>query len=208
MATTKGPLMSLAAKGKIGDVMVFSSWKGRSYVRGLTKGANPMSTMQIAVRSCFSFLAPQWAALTVPQKDTWINPAAADNIPKFQAYMAGGLEANRNFLTPSKVFPYDPGGPIGGISAMIATPGIRQITLHFQTTAFGVTNWGIVINRSLTTPFTPSLANQYALIPCASNSTADFVDSPLEPGTYYYDAKPFNLTGAATHYFGEVNATV
>jgi len=208
MATTKGPLMSLAAKGKIGDVMVFSNWKGRSYVRGLTKGANPMSTMQIAVRSCFSFLAPQWAALTVPQKDTWINPAAADNIPKFQAYMAGGLEANRNFLPPSKVYPYEPGGFVSALSAMIATPGIRQITLAFTTTAFGVDNWGIQIYRSTTTPFTPSMDNQIAFIACPSNSSRNYVDTPLDPDTYYYNAKPFNLTGETTAYFGEVSATV
>jgi hypothetical protein len=46
MAKVEGPLMSLEARGKIGDAMVFFPWKGRHVVRQWVKPTNPQSTLQ------------------------------------------------------------------------------------------------------------------------------------------------------------------
>jgi len=122
--------------------------------------------------------------------------------------MAEGLAKNRENLPPSKVWPYAPTGFVSAISTLTATPGTRQITIHAETTAFGIQNWGIQLHRSLTTPFTPSIENQIAIVHLLSNSEADYVDTPLNPDTYYYNARPFNLTGEDSVYFGEINATI
>jgi hypothetical protein len=51
MAKVDGPLMSLEARGKIADALVFFPWKGRHAVRHWVKPTNPESTTQGFVRA-------------------------------------------------------------------------------------------------------------------------------------------------------------
>ncbi len=50
MAKVDGPLMSLEARGKIADAIVFFPWKGRHAVRQWLKPTNPMNPLQGYVR--------------------------------------------------------------------------------------------------------------------------------------------------------------
>jgi hypothetical protein len=51
MAKVEGPLFSLEARGKIGNAIVFTPWKGRHSVRQWLKPTNPKSTTQGYVRA-------------------------------------------------------------------------------------------------------------------------------------------------------------
>ncbi len=51
MAKVSGPLMSMDARGKFGNTLVFSGWKGRPTVRQLVTPSNPQSTDQQAARN-------------------------------------------------------------------------------------------------------------------------------------------------------------
>jgi hypothetical protein len=51
MAKVDGPLMSLEARGKVADALVFFPWKGRHVVRQWLKPANPMKALQGYVRA-------------------------------------------------------------------------------------------------------------------------------------------------------------
>jgi hypothetical protein len=51
MAKVDGPLMSIEARGKIADAIVFFPWKGRHVVRQWLKPTNKKSTLQGYVRS-------------------------------------------------------------------------------------------------------------------------------------------------------------
>jgi hypothetical protein len=51
MAKVDGPLMSLEARGKIGDAIVFFPWKGKHVVRQWLKPTQPNSTLQGNVRA-------------------------------------------------------------------------------------------------------------------------------------------------------------
>ncbi len=51
MAKVDGPLLSLEARGKIADAIVFFPWKGRHVVRQWLKPAQPNTTLQGYVRS-------------------------------------------------------------------------------------------------------------------------------------------------------------
>jgi len=51
MAKVDGPLMSLEARGKIADAVVFFPWKGRHAVRQWLKPTNPEKTLQGYVRA-------------------------------------------------------------------------------------------------------------------------------------------------------------
>ena len=50
MAKVEGPLFSLEARGKIGDVMVHFPWKGRAVVRKWLKPTNPRDINQKLIR--------------------------------------------------------------------------------------------------------------------------------------------------------------
>lgn len=50
MAKVTGPLLSLDARGKIADAIVFSAWKGVKYVRQWLKPSNPQSAAQGDIR--------------------------------------------------------------------------------------------------------------------------------------------------------------
>lgn len=51
MAKVSGPLMSMDARGKFANTLVFSGWKGRPTVRQLVQPTNPMSTDQVTARN-------------------------------------------------------------------------------------------------------------------------------------------------------------
>lgn len=51
MAKVEGPLFSLEARGKVGNAIVFTPWKGRHCVRQYLKPTNPKSTTQGYVRA-------------------------------------------------------------------------------------------------------------------------------------------------------------
>jgi hypothetical protein len=51
MAKVSGPLMSMDARGKFGNTLVFSGWKGRPTVRQLVTPSNPQSADQQAARN-------------------------------------------------------------------------------------------------------------------------------------------------------------
>lgn len=51
MAIVSGPLMSLDARGKFANALVFTAWKGRSVVRQLVTPANPHAAEQVIARN-------------------------------------------------------------------------------------------------------------------------------------------------------------
>lgn len=51
MAKVSGPLMSMDARGKFGNTLVFSGWKGRPTVRQLVTPSNPQSADQTTARN-------------------------------------------------------------------------------------------------------------------------------------------------------------
>lgn len=85
MATTKAPLFGLDASGTLGGSIVFSKWRGRTYVRRHAIPSNPRSGLQVGMRSVFKFITQDFAGLTQNQKDAWDALAAPDNITQLNA---------------------------------------------------------------------------------------------------------------------------
>lgn len=63
MAKVTGPLFSLTASGSVGKTVVYSSWKGRPYVRRLVIPMNPQNVAQTEVRNAMRCAAAgiSWA---------------------------------------------------------------------------------------------------------------------------------------------------
>jgi len=194
MAKVTGPLFSMSASGTIAKAITFSGWKGRPYVRQRVTPKNPKSNSQVGVRSMFKFLAQEWDGLTAPDKATWETRAAQTIISTFNAFMAFNQSRWRDFNTPSTADPplgtgTPPTGPTG-----VATPDGRAMII---TLTDGVTppDWGYAIFRSLTATFTLAWSNCIAVIAWDSGGTTEYVDSPLDPDTYYYNAIGFLKSG-------------
>jgi len=85
MATTKAPLFSLDASGTIRNAIVFSKWRGRTYVRKHAIPSNPRSDLQVGMRSVFKWITQDFTNLSQSQKDAWNSLAAPENITQLNA---------------------------------------------------------------------------------------------------------------------------
>jgi len=66
MAKVEGPLFSLEARGKIGNVMVHFPWKGRNVVRKWLKPTNPRDVDQKIIRQKLAVFGKNLVQITTP----------------------------------------------------------------------------------------------------------------------------------------------
>lgn len=200
------PGFSLDASGSLGGAIVASKWKGRNYFRELVRPSNPKSGSQVGVRAMFKFLAQYWASLSTANQATWQDLADQLVASPFNGFMSANQKRWRNFLAPGQEDPVGGTGTQDTYSGWAATAGVRQVTLDITV---GVANdgWGVAIFRGAT-GFTPAFSNCIAVIPAVGAADYSFVDTPLDPGTYYYNARGFTTDGSLDSAQGEVSATV
>jgi len=55
MPKTTAPLLSFDARGQIAHTQVYSSWRGRPYVRRYSVGTNPNTSDQQLTRNAFTW---------------------------------------------------------------------------------------------------------------------------------------------------------
>lgn len=72
------PMISLDARGRLKQAVVFSIWRGLNYVRGYVTPTNPATTRQRAVRALFVAASRAWGSLTSAQRTSWRDYAAAN----------------------------------------------------------------------------------------------------------------------------------
>lgn len=208
MAQVSAPLLSLDASGSIAGAIVFSKWKGRNYVRSLVKPSNPRSGGQTGMRSMLKFLSQNWGPLSAANKATWETRADQTTISEFNAFVKYNLARFRNYLPASKEDPCGDTYVGDDITGETATAGERQITLDGTVGSAIGYNWGVAIFRSLSSSFTLTWDKVIAVIPCPISTAFSYVDSPLDPDTYYYNFKSFSEEGLWGPDETEVNATV
>lgn len=194
MVKVYGPMFSFDASGTIAKTATYSKWKGRNYVRQRVIPTNPKSVSQTGMRAMFRWLSRIWNGLTAGNKATWEDRAAVTSISPFNAFMAFNQRRWRDFDTPSKEDPPTeagtaPTGPTG-----VATPDGRSMRITI-TDGVNAPDWGYALFRSTTAVFTLSWANCIAVIDWSGAATTDYVDSPLEPDQYFYNAIGFLATG-------------
>ncbi len=194
MVKVTGPGMSLDASGSLAKTLVFSKWKGRNYIRQHVVPANPKSGGQVGVRSMFKFLAQIWNGLSAANKATWEDRAEDLVASTFNAFMSYNQRRWRDFNAPSAEDPADetgvaPTGPTG-----VATPDVRAMTLVI-TDGVNPPDFGYAIFRSLTGVFSLAWSNCIAVVPWGVGGTTEYIDSPLEPDQYFYNAIGFLETG-------------
>lgn len=196
MAIVKGPAMSLDASGSLAGAIVFSKWKGRNYIRQLVTPANPRSGAQTGFRASMKFLAQNWATLSALSQATWEDRATDMIVSPFNAFTSYNQLRWRNFLTPTHE---DPAAEISTPATAptgAAVAGVRMATITL-TDSGTPPDWGYLLFRSQTTGFTPAISNAIALFPWDVAGATVYIDTPLDPGTYYYRSRGFNDDGIA-----------
>ena len=206
MVKVSGPMMSLDASGKLGDAIVFSKWKGRNYVRQLVKPSNPKSGLQTGMRAMWGYLSQRWVDLSAGEQATW-EPLAEQLVASpFNAYMRQNQRFWRDFTAPAKFFAHNANDNIGITPTNSATDGVRSITISTELATVN-DNWGMIVFKSTTTGFTPSLSNAVKVLLVDTDAVAAvYVDSPLVPDEYFYNFIPFTVQGLLGTALGEVSA--
>lgn len=142
MAKTTAPLLSFDARGQVGQTQVYSSWRGRKYVRRQTIPSNPQTAEQTTTRSVFSWLQQVYKL------------APPDFVAPWQAYIVGKPLTDRNAFTQFNLPVLRPDtdldsmvgspGALGGLAPATATPtpGNDQVTVAITAPA-APTGWSV-----------------------------------------------------------------
>lgn len=129
MAKTIAPLLSFDASGAIAKTQVYSTWKGRPYVRRYVIPANPDSAEQQLTRKTFSWLNNVWKFMPGGATAAW--EAYAD-VNRFTA-RNGFIKINNGVLreeTTLDLMILSPSARSGLVAAAVTpTPAAGQITV-------------------------------------------------------------------------------
>lgn len=207
MVRVQAPAMSLEASGSLGGAIVFSKWKGRPYVRELVKPANPRSGGQVGMRAMLRFLSQDWENIGAVPQASWATRANAKVISPFNAYIGFNQYRWRDFLGPTDTDPPATTDVQPTLGVLSAVAGVRSITVT-QLITTAADGWGICFFRSPTGTFTSTFDKLKYIGKIVGTAAVNFVDSPLAPGTYYYEIRPITKDGQLGTASAEVNATV
>lgn len=195
MVKVLGPAMSLDASGSLASTIVFSKWKGRNYIRQLVTPANPRSGGQVGMRAMFKFLTQHWkTGLDSAEKATWENRADQLVASPFNAYLSYNQARWRDFNGPSQEDPATETGTLATGPTGVATPDVRAMILDI-TDGVNPPDLCYAIFRSLTAVFTLNWSNCIAVVPWNNAGVTQYIDSPLEPDQYFYNAIGYLETG-------------
>jgi hypothetical protein len=87
MAKVTGPLMSMDARGKIGNAMVFMGWKGVKTVRMWLKPKNPQTEDQVTQRGYFTSAVNKHHLLLGTDKIAWNARASGQALSGFNLFV-------------------------------------------------------------------------------------------------------------------------
>lgn len=87
MARAYGPLFSMDARGKLGNSIVFSNWKGQATVRMYAIPYNPKTSSQVAQRTLFTNAIRGWGAVGGSMQGEW--NTYAEKVTKPHAPLTG-----------------------------------------------------------------------------------------------------------------------
>ncbi len=206
MVRVNGPMMSLAASGTLANTIVFSTWKGRPYVRERVIPSNPKSGGQVGRRAMFTFLTQGWAALSTVEKATWETLADQDTISPFNAYVKANMAGWHNFLAASQDEPATRTGTNSDVALQSAAWEENRIKL---TTTGSILNdaWGLILYASLSGGFTPAVGNAIIINLDDSATGKDFFWTPPEVAIWYFDTQTFTDDGKLSALAGEQAAS-
>jgi len=141
MAKTKGPLLSLGARGQIAKSQVYARWKGVDYARVHVDPANPRTVEQFKTRDVFSSLNAQWKFSPAEAQAPFASAAQGKPVTDRNLFIKANLSTMRELATMADYIG-SPGsrGGIPPLSLVLSSGGAGLLTATLVTTA-APTDW-------------------------------------------------------------------
>lgn len=205
MAIVHGPLFSMAASGTIGEAIVFSKWKGRSYVRERVIPSNPKSGGQVGRRAMFKYLTQVWSAQSSSDQDSWQDIADQIVASPFNAFIKHNMQRWHNFLTPGKASPVGDTGL--GSDRILSAAAWEENRIKISSTATAANQqWGFIYFAKLAGAVTPSVGNAIIIELDEDIDNRDTFWTPPSVGTWHFDSIAFSEDGTQVAAGGGQNA--
>lgn len=203
MVKLKGPGLAAQASGQLADELVFSTWKGRPYLKTRSDPRQPQTDGQVAMRAAMRFLSTAWDALAAYAKATWQPLAAQTSVTPFNAYQGYNLTRWRSRRPPTAEYPAAETGT-GSTSQNYQATGVpRGMIVEWDPLNLN-DNWGYLLYGQ---PGSYPARTWDKLILMQIGVTFDHIKwlwRPLDPGNYYFRLDAFTVTGfhwETTHSF-------
>jgi hypothetical protein len=186
MVKLTGPGLGHGARGALGDSVIFSTSKGRAYLKTHRKPKQPRTPDQIAMRAIMAFISSQWSAITAGDQATWDAPALPDNLSHINAYQRQNLTRWRNRQAPGNRYPILEDDDPGTGETLLATGGPQNVTLTVELTTAVNQNWAILLWHSTVATPDPDWNKLVHLFPYTAFGAQTWIHRNLTPGTHYY----------------------
>lgn len=196
MVKLTGPGLGKKAGGSLAGQLTFSNWKGKAYLKKLTKAKQPQTPRQVAMRAVMSFLSAEWAGISDPRKATWDDLAANANISPFNAYQKENLKRARNMQAPSQVWPAT---ETGTDAQWLSWPLLCHGRYLTERVLIGTLNdgWGVGFYSKLAWPYPTEWYQLIGMTKLVTGTYTKFDFHPKQSGDWYcafrvftYDGKP------------------
>ena len=183
MATTTAPLFGLDASGSLAKSIVFSKWKGRTYVRRHAIPSNPKSGLQVGMRSMLKFVTQNYASLSATIKGHWATAAKSSNITALNEQVRKcqvNARINKGAIQdPTAVAGTTPNAP----ASLAITAQPKSLVVTWTHPASNPGNYTAMVWMSKTTGFTPDVSTLVAVV---TQATLTIQIPDLVTGTPYY----------------------
>ena len=210
MARTTGPLFSADASGSMANLLTFSKWKGRTYVKMFSQPTGERTPVQASVRAMMGFLNSAWngPVMTQAHRDAWLADSRDQGVAPLNAYLTAGLDRWTHFTAPQVEPGYTAGGVLSNISATWTATGgkgIITITWHLTTLSNG---WGLWFHADQSAVVTVARENLLYIEPLGPLGDHTTVITGVPPGTYNIKRRGSNWKGQLGSLGGSKTTTV
>jgi len=202
MVRVTAPALSLDASGTIGKTVTYAKWKGRNYARQRVIPTNPKSASQSGLRAMFKFLSQQWDGMADADKEDYDAEAESRQLSAFNVFMSKNMDRWQLNDGPSQASPPPEAATPLTITTMTLTGGDGHVQVDLTPSA-ATDIWGFIICRSTADITAPSWTNAVAVIAADGANKVEYVDSPLDAGTYHYRAAAFCDDGIVGTYIAD-----
>lgn len=130
MAKQTGGLLAFSATGQIAKTMVYSSWRGRQYVRRYVIPANPQTGPQVSNRSLFAYLNNLWKMQPGGLGGAWIDGTKGRPLTDRNLFLKTNQHAlqGQTDISLIELSTAVGGGVLGPVPAITNTLGTVHVT--------------------------------------------------------------------------------
>lgn len=218
MVKLKSPFGSIAASGKLGDVLSFRTDRHGASAGRKRNPKQPRTIAQRATRLWLSWLSAEWATLTTAERATWANHPDVPILSPYHAFISYNTErwqtqpGERRYpdywhFAPSSSYPA-PENTVGtSVGSIVTGGGPGMIWFNFTST-FNVDIWTFAYHLKTTEHPWPCRRNLVAILNVTPLAPNRHEIHGLQPGVTELWYSRLTRSGLPDHYYRQIIETV